>query len=278
VIETLLKITKRDELNFILTYGLGDTMIIVGLRNVIEKKYGCPVHFIIKTSHKIVMKIYSCDNYSIYEFSADELFGIGKRNYIPHKGLLYVAHPVYSDNKVYMQEWNDSKLSHKALLFNFLHIKENTPVPLPVWRPAITRKMKDSFDFPFPDMNKTVLLLPEARSVFPLSMKYWEDIAIKLRNEGCFVVQSYENNIYNIEGVPVLPDDLDAIIAFALSCKGVYALRNGLCDLIASKVKRMIIFYTTAFHFNAYKIEGENIENILISPEEINHFSKCRNL
>lgn len=56
--------------------------------------------------------MYGCTNYSTYEFSHDDLIGIGRDNYVPHRGDLYVAHPMFSDNcglMVYLKNrWNSS--------------------------------------------------------------------------------------------------------------------------------------------------------------------------
>ena len=262
--DALLNIIKPDELNFILTYGFGDTMTIVGLRHVLEKKYDCRIHFIIKSSHKIVMEMYDCTNYSIYEFSHNELICIGRDNYVPHKGSLYVAHPVFSDNCGLMREWNDGKVSYRNLLHLFLKIDESNPIQPPLWRPPLTQTMLDALKLSNVDLDRTVLLLPEARSVFPLNKKYWKKLVRKLRNEGFIVIQSCIDKSKEIKGVAVLPDDLYTVIAMALSCSCVYALRNGICDLIMTKVRHMVVFYTTEFHFNAYIMEGENIENVFI--------------
>jgi hypothetical protein len=264
MLETSLKITKPDELNFILTYGFGDTLTILGLRYALEEKYECRIHFIIKQSHKIVMEMYACTNYSIYEFTHDELIGIGKNNHLPRKGLLYVAHPVFSDNCGIMQKWNNNAVNYKTLLYSFLKIDKNTPIQLPVWYPPLTQTMLNNLNLGVLDLDKTVLLLPEARSVVPLSKKYWKKLVRELRNKGFFVIQSYADEKNKIGDVPALPDDLYIIIAVALSCNCIYALRNGICDLLKAKVKCMTVFYTSEFHYGAYIMEGENIENVFI--------------
>jgi hypothetical protein len=264
MLESLLKIIKPDKLNFILTYGLGDTLTIVGLRYILEKRYECRIHFIIKPSHKIIMEMYGCTNYSIYEFTHNELIDIGKNHCFPHKGLLYIAHPVFSDNCGLMQKWNNNSINYKTLLYSFLKVDENTPIQLPVWYPSLTQTMLDNLKMSVLDLEKAVLLLPDARSVVPLSKKYWKKLSRKLRNEGFFVIQSYADERNKIGDIPNLPDDLYTIIAMALSCKCVYALRNGICDLIKSKVKRMVVFYASEFHYNAYIMEGENIENVFV--------------
>jgi hypothetical protein len=261
--ESLARITRPDTLNFICPSGLGDTMYLASYRAYFERKYGVPVHFIIKPSHQIVMGMYDSDSFSVYEFKENELAGIGRENNAPKKGGLYVAHPLYSDADL-LAGWCREAYDVKRLFSRFFHIEEGTePVP-PVNYPELSSAMMDSFEFAVPDMDKTALLLPEVRSVKPLNRKYWEKLAKKLRKKGFFVVQSYTKREFGVEDVPALPESLDTVAAFAISCGRVYSLRSGLCDLIAHKAKDMTVFYPDVFSYKVYRLPGENIRNVLV--------------
>ncbi|GHV21916.1 hypothetical protein FACS189494_07980 [Spirochaetia bacterium] len=265
MLKTLLQITRPDSLNIISPIGLGDTMLISGVRHILEKQYGCPVHLIIKESHRIVLEMYNNTGYSIHEFSEDELYGIGKNNPVPQKGLLYVAHPTYSDNTGIIERFCKGDITHYQVFLNLFNIKDDSLIRPPAACPRLTNNMMAKLNFALPDINRTALLLPESRSVAPLSADFWKKTAEELRQEGFFLVQSYTRNEFGIEGVNELPDDLNTVIAFAASCAKVYSVRSGLCDLIAAKVKSLTIYFPSPFHYNAYRIFGRNIENILVN-------------
>jgi hypothetical protein len=78
-------------------------------------------------------------------------------------------------------------------------------------------------------------------------------------------VQSYSNEEFKIEGVVALRDVLFCVIALAIHCSAVYALRSGLCDIIADKAKRLIVFYTSQQKYSFYYMNYDNVENILVS-------------
>jgi hypothetical protein len=261
--ESLARITRPDALNFICPSGLGDTMYLASYRAYFERKYGVPVHFIIKPSHQTVMEMYGNDSFSVYEFKENELAGIGRENNAPKKGGLYAAHPLYSDAGL-LAGWCREAYDVKRLFSRFLHIEDGAePVP-PVNYPGLSSAMMDSLEFAVPDMDKTALLLPEARSVKPLNRKYWQKLSKKLRKNGFFVVQNYTKREFGVENVPVLPGSLDTVIAFALSCGRVYSLRSGLCDLIAPKAKDMTVFYPDVFSYKVYRLPEGNIRNVLV--------------
>jgi hypothetical protein len=271
-LKTLFDITKKDELNFILPFGLGDTMYLCGAKIALEEHYKLPIHFIIKPSHKIVMEMYNNTNYSIYHFTEDELLGISKNNYNPQKGLLYVAHWIYSDDTCgsIMQRWNRGEFLFLQLFLHFFHLDKHTIIQQPKMYPNISEEMIANFGFELGELQKTVLLLQDANSVAPLNRSFWINLADKIQRNGFSVVQNFIREDHKIEGVVSLPDNLELIIGLAVSCAEVYSLRNGLCDLIASKVKKLTVFHSDTLSYKAFFMNGKNIENILVENEKQN--------
>jgi hypothetical protein len=257
-LKKILEITKPDEYNFILPRGLGDSMDMCALKQAIIEKYDAPIHFIIKPAHEIVMYIYNISDYSIHLFTEDELRGIGKNNHHPVKGELYVAHPIYS----YDCGFFEYKLCiHNLQFFQFLfRVDNNCTLLRPVKYPEITAKISKDF----PQLDKTALLLPEARSIARLKRGFWETLAGELREKGFTVVQSYSSEDFKIEGIEAMPDDINYVTALAIHCSAVYALRNGLCDVIAGKAKRLVVFYPSQQKYSFYYMDYDNVENILV--------------
>jgi L-rhamnose mutarotase len=261
MLKTLLEITKPDEFNFISPSGLGDTMHICALKSAIEKRYQGSVHLIIKPTHKVVMYMYDIDNYSVHQFTNDELFGIAKNNYHPQKGRLYVANPDFSDKPVRLPENIKNFLQFYP---NFFHLDQGA-VPL---KPLRYPQIEENIAAKFPNLDNAVLLLPDAHATQLLKRGFWENLARELREKGFTVLQNCAAKNHEIEGVTALPDDLFCVVAAALSCSGVYSLRNGLCDLIADKVKHLTVFYPSQYVLQWFYIAGKTIENIVVDMED----------
>jgi hypothetical protein len=258
-LKKLLEITKPDEYNIILPSGLGDTMYVCVLKQAIEEKYKTPIHFIIKPTHEILMDIYNISDYSVYQFTEDEIRGICKSSRHPVKGRLYVAYSRYSyDSNLIEYKLTTEILQFYRILFR---LDSNSPLIEPVKYPEIPANISKDF----PRLDKTALLLPEARTVTRLKRGFWEKLADELREQGFTVVQSYSNEEFKLEGVKALPDDLYCVIALAIHCSAVYALRSGFCDIIAGKAKRLKIFYPTQKDYSYSYMDYDNVENILVS-------------
>jgi L-rhamnose mutarotase len=260
-LKKLLEITKPDEYNFISPCGLGDTMFICALKQAIEEKYNAPIHFIIKPSHKMLMDMYNISDYSVYQFTEDELRGISKSSHHPVKGGLYVAHPMYSDDGSLSEYTGKFNINFLQFYQTFFRLDKDSIFIEPVKYPENT--IKD-----FSGLDKTALLLPEARSVGRLKRVFWEKLAGELREQGFNIAQSYSSEDFKMEGVEALPDDLYYVAAFAIHCSAVYALRNGLCDIIAGKAKRLTIFYPGQQEYNFFYMDYDNIKNILVDMKD----------
>jgi hypothetical protein len=261
-LKKLLEITKPDEYNFILPSGLGDTMSVCVLKQAVEEKYNAPIHFIIKPSHKMLMDMYNISDYSVHQFTQNELYAIGKSSHHPVKGRLYVAYPLYS---------YDSNLTEYKVTINLLefflvlfHLDNDYPLLKPVKYPEISENMAKDF----PQLDKTVLLLPEARTIARLKRGFWENLARELREKGFTVAQSYDSEDFKIEGVEALPDDIEYVTALAIHCSAVYALMSGLCNIIAGKAKRLTVFYPTQKDYGFFYMDYDNVENILVNDKD----------
>jgi hypothetical protein len=263
MIKTLFEITKSDKLNFILPYGLGDTMMCCSLKHNLEIRYKAKIHFIIKPSHTVIMKMYRIDDFDVYIFSETELWAIANENNVPQIGKLYVAHWIYSDQNDMKQQWFAGKFTMKQQYYQFFKINGKTNLTPPFWYPKITAEMEKSLGFPVP-LKKIALLLPEARSVPALNHEFWNKLVKRLRARSLFVSQSYYNDKFAIQGVPNLPDDMETILAVAISCARVYSLCNGICDLIKEKTKYLTVFYSDKMSYKVFFLDGLHIKNVLV--------------
>jgi hypothetical protein len=123
------------------------------------------------------MDIYNNSNYSIHQFTEDELRGICNSSHHPVKGKLYVGHPIYS--------YDCRLLEYKLITNNFqfchflFRLDNDCPLLEPVKYPEIPANIAKDF----PHLDKTALLLPEARSVARLKRGFWEKLADELREQ-----------------------------------------------------------------------------------------------
>jgi hypothetical protein len=234
---------KPGCLNFISPFGLGDTLRLAGLKSALEEKYHTPLHFVINESHRIIMTLYGygIDDFSVHHFSKEELENIGKEYPVPRRGFPYVAHPVYSDRSGLIERWEKTPFHVEELFERFLGLEQGVQMKAPCHYPA-----------PVEGLEKTVLLIPEAKSVPGISDRYWRGLAAQLRKAGYTVMQNYLQRGNGIRGVPVVEGSLEEVTAYALSCGKVYSVRNGLCDLLLWKVQRMCVLYPNEYTKTVY--------------------------
>ncbi|MCR5506946.1 MAG: hypothetical protein K6F04_03815 [bacterium] len=111
---------EKSKMYFLLPYGLGDTMILCGLKSALEEKYGAKIHFLIKESHKIVMDMYKLKDFSIIDISKVDLFLLGDATPEPAKGKIFVAHPEFHKELSYLfNEINTSTDGKKTLFIDW---------------------------------------------------------------------------------------------------------------------------------------------------------------
>jgi len=253
----LFQFEPDQEFFYILSpWGLGDTMVLCGFKGAIEKKLGGPVRFIVKPSHEIVMQLYGIRDYVpadiklVYSQERHEVPEWPNIVETPRKGGIYIAHPEFHKDfsrLVFQMQTHEVAVDFLSWNLEFWGLPENTPFKLPAHYPTLSETVRAEFSqyYPGRKVREAVLLFPEAVTVMPLPRIFWDYLILKLRAEKIPVL----TNIVNPEttplfpGVPNLTSSLDQIIAFAMNCREVYALRSGVCDLLFRKQKKLHVFY-----------------------------------
>ena len=241
---------KKDCYNFLSPYGLGDTLMLCGFRKEWEKKNGGKIHFIIKPSHEIVMKIYGINNYTCVKeipggWANPRLCDIAKQQGEPKIGHLYIAHPHFHKRYIDFLRKNDRVDSLKPFLAfyrEFLGLDQEASLEFPHYEAldgtTICQKLNA-----YGKSENIILFLPEARTLTELPPSFWKNILHTLP-KNAVVVQNTSDLSKSISGIPNIEMTLEELVWLCVHCRAVYALRSGMCDLIANGCKDLTVYYS----------------------------------
>lgn len=225
-------------------YGIGDLVLVCGLKKSIEKRYGLNIRYIVKPSHEIVMEMFGEKEYIIGTFSEAELKIIGEEVKEPTIGKMFVSHPFYHDNGRFNTDFLEYRINFKSLFTKVLDLQENSIVDLPQYFPQVQDQFKRKARIEL--MDRTVLLLPEMKSSSlyeNLPVDIFVELISKLKNAGLYPIVNCTNDTYK-ELIPYSVDmTLEEVVGLACQCKQTISMRSGICDLIFSQIKKLEIIY-----------------------------------
>lgn len=270
---------KNGQYNLFLHRHLGDSLIMLALREVFEQKYGAPIHYIVQKSHEALMALYGVTNYTVIDFNKlmDEPrlheFSLYEQDQlkedmcermfpaIPQKSLPFVATPVL---------WIKSGRGYKNLVDGWaqmlgLEVEAITPPP---YLPQITDNFRKVIE-DIGNIKKIVLLAPEAQSFHGLDKTFWVQLAEQLKKGGFIPVTNalYKDN--EIKGTYNLKMTLADLLALACNCHAVYSLRSGLCDCIVGGRSDLYIYYTNEISLDYHSLNkcfvlNRKVEEIVV--------------
>lgn len=271
--------TNRDKLLIVSSIALGDTMILAGLKDEIEKKYGGKVHFIIRPHYKAVMELYGITDYTTIkdidtiEFAVQEESGFITDR--PKRGMLFMGHPIfYTSDKEKIELYK--KLSDKRLTTDFMSFMKafigldaNCHFNAPACYPILSEQCINQLG-PRYSPERSVMICPEAASMSELPISFWEEQVKLLQKQGYSVVVNTVKGI-RIRGAKSANLTLSDAIAFASSCRKVISLRSGFCDLIAFACDDLTIYYPSYADLYIFSLNRMYPE---LKAEEKLHFVK----
>lgn len=240
----LLDLRKKDNYNFLLPYGLGDTLMLCGFRKAWEEKNKGKIHFIIKPAHEVVMKMYGVDNYTKMDFSLDECKNLEKKidNSFPREGEIYICHPEFNEEgRALLCKFNNLDFNFFELYKFFLHLDSQAVFDEPSIIPNISKKIAKNIEN-ISSLEKIILISPEANSVPPLSNNFWEGVSEEMSKKGYSVIVNAVKDPL-IKNSTYLKLTVSDAVAIAFNCHRVFSLRSGFCDLIHQIGKRLTVYY-----------------------------------
>lgn len=265
---------EKDKYYFLSPFGLGDTMILCGFKNKIEAQLDGQIVFIVKPSHKIIMKMYGIKNYILlksnqrFDFNNITLSDLAKESSYPQKGTIFVAHwgffPEY-------KELFDYQINNKTFTFLdayklFFHLNWNTELEQPGWLPSVTPEIQNKLPINA-KISNLVIFIPEAHSINNVSNIFWLNLQDKLKKQKLDIYTAVSDSKNKIYGIPNIDLSIEELLAISLHCHSVYTLRNGLCDLISSKDKNLYVIYpdiNTYYYFRLKTIFPDTTANEVI--------------
>lgn len=261
----------KDRCWFVSPFGLGDTYLLCALSKAWEQKHFKKIGFIVKPSHKVVMDMFRIKNYRIAQFEDHELKKLAKKNPIPERGKIYVAHPAYIEAaQSGIAMLNSNRLCFKDLYTAFLGIPYDVELEEPKIIPKLSDGAKGVVDS-LGGFEKLVLLCPEANSVKQVPKSFWYEIVEDYKNKGYTVLVNITKKENAISGAKNLKFAISDVVALACKCQIVISLRSGFCDLIAKVAPHLIVFYPTRedlFKYSLNKIFGLSIEEYVVGGQE----------
>lgn len=269
---------KIDKIILISPYGLGDTMNLCGFKNALEKKHNASVHFVIKPTHEIVMKMYGFKDYSFQTFDKDELKAIAQKNAEVKKGEYFVAHPLYlNDDGKILKDFSELKISFVDIFKKTLGLPDDTPFEYPTIAPVLSNDLKERIE-KFAPLDKIVLLSPEAFSTSKIIPEVFENEVKKITEEGFVVVSNVINKDEAIKGSFYLPLTIDEAIAVGINCAKVILVRSGFTDIIVPFLNETTIYYPNIETLNLYSLahlENKKIKEIIAPDTKLKKIGPC---
>lgn len=257
-------ICKDNEYNLVLTYHMGDIFFTAAHYKQFENIYNHKLHFIVRPSQEIILKLLNITNYTVCDFDSyidpfisdkvedkitygyvkmmicetvlnttpiiREPFVISiKNNYYLEKMLN--KHNNYPIN--FFQEWG------LCLGFDNKARKFNTILNIP----DISKDLKEKLST-ISAIDKIVLFAPETRSDTMFDVSFWNNLASIITKEGYSIVVNTTNRTFNINNAVKVDMCFSDLVALGYQCHSVFSIRSGLCDILYKKGKNLYVFYT----------------------------------
>lgn len=269
---------NSDKIILISPFGLGDTMNLCGYKKALEKHYNAPVHFVIKPTHEIVMKIYGIEDYSIQVFDKPELKAFAKKNAKVKVGEYFVAHPNFlnDDNKT-IKEFIDLKVSFIEVFRKTLGLPDDAKFEYPTIKPILSEDTKKKIE-KFASLEKIALFSPEAFSTNKIVPEVLEDEVKRLVTEGYTVISNVINKKLTIKGSIYVPLTIEEAFALAVNCGKVISVRSGFTDIIVPFIKETTIYYPNLETFKLYNLgylKNKKIKEIIAPDSQLRKIGPC---
>src|SRR5574344_65645 len=244
-----------DKISLISPFGFGDTLILCGFKNAIEKQYDARIHFIIKPEHVVIMHLYGITDYSFENFDKDTLEKISKGNSEIKIGKVFVAHPKYlNDDEKLLQLFIDYKISMIDLFRMTLKLPEEAHFEAPTNIPQISLSLQNKLNRIAP-LDKIVLFSPESFSTKRINRFYLEDMVKDLKEEGYVIVSSVLDKDEAIKGSTYIELSFEDALAVGMNCAKVYAVRSGFVDVLLQYRQNFNVIYPDIDTYKCYSVK-----------------------
>ena len=272
LIDKIMPDYSNDICYFLLPYGLGDSLILASLKEKIETFYNFKIHFLIKHTHKIIMDMYNIDSYTVINIPNKKVLDKFKDANKIQKGEIFIAHPLFTKNTSFINDFNAGKLSFYDMYLKMLNLPADTKFNSNIFNKLnINKTLQVKLEkYEIKNLSNVVLIAPEADSCPVLPNTYWENIIKKYKSLGYDIISNVKNKKNLIRGTKYIPLTILEAILIAQNCAGVISLRSGFCDLVALKHKGFLkVLYPNIDILNLYSLKRsfgyKNIEEQIVN-------------
>lgn len=279
---------KKNNYNLLLHRHLGDSLVLIALREQFENKYGKPLHYLIQKEQEVIARMYGVTNYTVIDLKK-LVHGIDLSNLnrvekdaveenlceriftsIPQMDYPFIAAPTFLIQeecgwKNFVDGW--------AKMIGISAEK----VAVPQYFPTYTEDGQTKIEKLGCKMEDIILLAPEAQTFTGIPKRFWQELIERKVSEGKKIVLNtiYEDKEFT--GVNNLHLCINDLIALGYQCGEVYSLRSGLCDCLSAKGDKLHVYYTPDMNFNYFSINNcfissnENVREQIINALEVEH-------
>ena len=155
-----------------------------------------------------------------------------------------ITSPPYNIGKEY-EDINGTITDIFSLIKASFNIQSNKKIDLTnIHYPTISESLQHKLNNLGVNLDKTVLILPEARSDALLKKEFWQALTKEINKKGFIVIENIINEKNHVEGCLNLNTSLEELCAIAINCHSVFSIRNGLCDILVNLGKKLHVFWT----------------------------------
>jgi len=256
----------RGKYYYLLPWGIGDALVVCGYAKALEHHLGAPIHFLIKAQHIVIMDMYQWKEYTCVEQlnankqeTKDWLQKLGGLTPTPSQGRIYVAHPDFLPCKerfLYLMANPGDSVNFRNWYCEFLGLQPSTKWEVPnepMYHGNVIGRVERTLSCKVEDM---VLLLPEANSSPQIPMNTWASLVSSNSSQNITMAVSIVNpqKCHGFESLPNLKLNLQELLQVGMRCRAVYALRSGLCDLLAMKGPDLHVYYPSRAILNVFSL------------------------
>ncbi len=270
---------KTGQYNLFLHRHLGDSLVLLGLKNAFEEKYKKPIHYLIQKSQKVLPWMYHIENYTLVDFdllknssvdikcSAYELDkhieNLCERLFpaVPQLDMPFIAAPATwirrtSGWKNFVDGWA-----------KMLGLSADKILP-PIRYPEISDELKTKLN-KIDNVSNIVLFAPEAQTFNWTNVRIWDDLADQLIEEGHTIIANITTEGNFIPRTHTLEMSVSDVIALGYHCHSVYSLRSGLCDCLSGKQNKLFVYYTSDIGINYFSLNSCYQLNVPVNEIQI---------
>lgn len=245
---------KNDALYMIVPYGIGDAIVLCGLKNYIEDHYGAEVIPVLKPSQEIIPKLYGIEKYKLEVLGEEELKAIASSVKLPAPGKLFVAHPAFGNKHLNIRFLNH-ELSFVDMFCEHFGIDQGFKIDFPSGLPEAGTELKEKLGCS--DYSDVALFAPEMKSASEterIQDRRFLEMAREYEKNGFKIVVNCDAHkaVYGDYAVNL---SLEELAYLGLNAGKVISSRSGFCDLVYGFAGDMDILYPNKAFYDLFSMK-----------------------